>query len=337
LRVTDFGIGGAAASQALEQARHGSTTRGELMATALRGSHTPLYASPQQIKGEPPDPRDDVHALGVIWHQLLTGDLQGGPPAGLWADELEEMGMPRELIRLLGACVASKAEKRPADAGVLAEQLSALLTPPKPEPPKPEPPKPQPPRVVVTPPPKPSEDRLAAFLAGGQAGVISWLLDLTNRRVGDAGVIALAHCPNLANVSTLVLNGCDVGDEGVRALAASPHVRNLTRLELWDNRIGDLGLIALASCPHLDNLQNLDLGRNRIGDQGVKALAASPHFARLSELLIVSNYVSDDGALALAQSPHLANLAFLKPLDNRISEKGVDALKKAFGRRVRVM
>jgi hypothetical protein len=327
LRVTDFGIGGAAASQALEEARQG-TKRGELMATALRGSHTPLYASPQQVRGEPPDPRDDVHALGVIWHQLLTGDLQSGAPTGLWADELQEAGMPRELIRLLGACVASKAERRPADAGVLAEQLAALLAPAKPAPPTVAKPAPE---------PAPREERLAAFLAGGQPGVIGYILDLTNRRIGDAGVIALANCPRLANLSTLLLSGCDVGDDGVKALAASPHVTNLTRLELWDNRIGDEGLAALAACRYLDNLQFLDLGRNRIGDEGIKALAASPHFARLSELLIVSNHFGDEGALALAASPHLANLAWLKPLDNRISEKGAEALKKAFGRRVRVM
>jgi serine/threonine protein kinase len=44
LHITDFGIGGAAASQALEQAREAST--GHFQATALRGAHTPLYASP---------------------------------------------------------------------------------------------------------------------------------------------------------------------------------------------------------------------------------------------------------------------------------------------------
>jgi hypothetical protein len=103
LRVTDFGIGGVAALPALQEARQGTTTRGDLLATALRGSHTPLYASPQQIRGEPADPRDDVHALGVIWYQLLTGDLNSGAPTGLWADELEEAGLSRDLIRLLGA------------------------------------------------------------------------------------------------------------------------------------------------------------------------------------------------------------------------------------------
>ena len=125
LRVTDFGIGGVAALPAIRASRQGTTILGDMIATALRGSHTPLYASPQQMRGDDPDPRDDVHALGVIWYQLLTGDLSSGPPTGLWADDLEEGGMSRELIRLLGACVAAKVEKRPADAVVLVELLSA--------------------------------------------------------------------------------------------------------------------------------------------------------------------------------------------------------------------
>ena len=341
LKVTDFGIGGVAALQALAEARQGTTGHGELLGTTLRGSHTPLYASPQQMRGEPPDPRDDVHALGVIWYQLLTGDLHSGPPTGLWADELEEQGMSRELVRILGACVAGKAERRPASAGVLAEQLDLLLAPPpaQPVPPPPPPVAVRPARSPAPPEPPPvmREDRLEAFLHAGQTGALSWLLDLTNRRIGDAGAVALAGCPRLANLSTLILSGCDVGDEGLEALTASPHLANLTRLDLWDNRIGDRGIVALAGCPYLENLQFLDLGRNRIGDEGIKALAGSPHFARLGELLLVSNHVGDEGALAIAASPYLANLAWLKPLDNRITEKGVDALKKAFGRRVRIM
>ncbi len=45
------------------------------MASVLTGSYSPLYASPQQVRGDKPDPRDDVYALGVIWYQLLAGDL----------------------------------------------------------------------------------------------------------------------------------------------------------------------------------------------------------------------------------------------------------------------
>jgi hypothetical protein len=92
LRIADFGIGGLAASQALVQTRQG-TTRGQLMASTVRGSYTPLYASPQQMRGDPPDPRDDVYSLGVIWYQLLTGDLGAGRPGGrAWRNRLSDSG-----------------------------------------------------------------------------------------------------------------------------------------------------------------------------------------------------------------------------------------------------
>ncbi len=126
-RVADFGIGGIAARQAHEQATRG-VTRGAFLATALRGACTPLYASPQQQRGEGPDPRDDVYALGVIWYQMLTGDLLTGASAD-WREEIEDRRVPEDALRLLGACLASKADKRPLNAAVLAHELAGLCHP----------------------------------------------------------------------------------------------------------------------------------------------------------------------------------------------------------------
>jgi hypothetical protein len=125
LFVADFGIGGLAAGQALrEQAGRRPPTR-QLLPTAIRGAFTPLYASPQQVRGERPDPRDDVHALGVLWYQLATGDLTllSIPPD--WRDVVEERGLGEECIGLLATCIAARVEKRPVDAADLAEKLAA--------------------------------------------------------------------------------------------------------------------------------------------------------------------------------------------------------------------
>ena len=327
LRVTDFGIGSVTALGAIQESRRG-TTPGGVLGSSLRGSHTPLYASPQQIRGDPPNVRDDVHALGVIWYQMLTGDLGSGAPTGLWAEEMEEAGIGRDLIRLLGACVSGKLKRRPADAAVLGEQLQSLLKPGNPMEPAP----PVPPAPVADPLAGPVQELIRSLEAANS----SWLLDLTNKGIGDAGLKALAAVPGLANRSAIYLSGNNIGDEGLRALVASPYVANLDRLILWDNQIGDEGVKALAASSHLAALSTLDLGRNRVGDSGVAALASSPHLANLRALILVSNNIGDEGALALARSPFLKNLAELKPLNNHISAAGVTALRERFGKRVRI-
>ena len=228
--MTDFGIGGVAAMPAILEARRNSVTGTARLATALSGSCTPLYASPQQMRGDAPDVRDDVHALGVMWYQLLTGDLGSGVPTGLWADELEEQGLGKELIRLLGACVSARVEKRPPDALALAEQLSSLLQPVAPFPKaRPRPPVEPPPEAPKT---QPLPERIQTLLKSIEANPYSWVLDLTNKQIGDVGVTALSISPHLSRVSALYLSGNCVTDMGTRTLAASAHIVNLTRLVL---------------------------------------------------------------------------------------------------------
>jgi formylglycine-generating enzyme required for sulfatase activity len=123
--VTDFGWGQIESARSLELAKGGP--RGEQMRLAYRGAATALYASPQQAKKEPPAPADDVHAIGVIWYQLLRRDPTAAAPVGTeWVEELRPDGFTDSQARVLQMCLATRPDKRPRDAAVLAEYLSQV-------------------------------------------------------------------------------------------------------------------------------------------------------------------------------------------------------------------
>jgi formylglycine-generating enzyme required for sulfatase activity/serine/threonine protein kinase len=133
-KIADFGIGGVAAQQAVRESQVG-LSRGKLLVSGLQGSYTQHYASPQQMRGDDPDPRDDVFGLGVIWWQMLTGDLSAGRPGGRrWEQDLKARGMTDMLINLLSDCFEENPADRPANAGALVKDLQQALTDKQPRP-----------------------------------------------------------------------------------------------------------------------------------------------------------------------------------------------------------
>ncbi|WP_145242777.1 serine/threonine-protein kinase [Urbifossiella limnaea] len=126
LRLGDFGIGGIAAAAAAVRSRIGASTIDFLsladQASLFRGAGTPLYMSPEQRRGAAPDPRHDLYALGVMWFQLLVGDVSRELPHG-WAKELTvRYGVPAEHVALIERCVGWM-DERPKDAGELLPLL----------------------------------------------------------------------------------------------------------------------------------------------------------------------------------------------------------------------
>ncbi len=352
-KVADFGIGGVAASQAIHHNRCG-TSRGEFLATAVRGSYTPLYASPQQMRGEPPDPREDVFALGVIWYQLLTGDLWSGRPGGTrWHKRLTEQGVSSEMVELLGACFEDSLDDRPLNAQVLHVQLGQQLTKdavqtapslqaaqqaslPKPVP-------------DVTPADSDAPARVQSLpgklrlLLNNRLKSDSNTLSLANQDLGDEELIALASSPLLNRLKELNLAGNRCGDEGIKALANSPFLSNLCLLNLSMNPFGDEAVKALANCPHLSQLTVLDLSQ-RQGTELRSWLAQNRHRYDGSNQQDVqqaknpwTNYVglTDESAKALVSSPYLTKLVKLNmSRHKKIGDTGWTMLVDRFGEAV---
>lgn len=116
LKLADFGI---AASVEPTATNNQSVVR-------LSGSGTPIYMSEEQRRGEAPDPRHDIFALGVIWFQLLTGEMSAALPHG-WERLLErKFNVPRMHIAMMQKC-SGWLDERFANAG---ELLAALKKPP---------------------------------------------------------------------------------------------------------------------------------------------------------------------------------------------------------------
>jgi Tol biopolymer transport system component len=121
VKVLDFGIAKRAVDDSLTQT-------GALIGTAA-------YLAPEQLAGEPATERSDLYALGVVLHEMLTGQRPhpGVSAAKIATGTVETGARRRRTATALDALVARLLEpdpaRRPESAARVAEELRALAAP----------------------------------------------------------------------------------------------------------------------------------------------------------------------------------------------------------------
>lgn len=128
LRVLDFGI-----SRTITETRFRATEPGDAMVVG-----TIPYMSPEQLRGRPASPADDIYALGATLYELLTSrppfytgavHLQVlNEPAPTMTERRTELAIPGPPIppvweEIIGACLAKEAKDRPATVREVYERL----------------------------------------------------------------------------------------------------------------------------------------------------------------------------------------------------------------------
>lgn len=100
----------------------------QVVRRSLKGSHQPMYASPQLKQGHPLSSRDDVYALGVLWYQLLENNPSARPgndPS--WASEHRRNGLSDGHARLIMECLSENPKDRPKDGIELSELIKVNM------------------------------------------------------------------------------------------------------------------------------------------------------------------------------------------------------------------
>jgi len=131
VRVLDFGI-----AKLRDDSRAGVpqvTQAGDLLGT-------PQYMSPEQIRGDLPDGRTDIYALGCLIYEMVTARMPFEAPNVMAivskhllepvvppSQRRPELAIPRAVDELVLAAMAKDVGARPSSMDVFGEQIAAVL------------------------------------------------------------------------------------------------------------------------------------------------------------------------------------------------------------------
>ncbi|MGH8289985.1 MAG: protein kinase domain-containing protein [Steroidobacteraceae bacterium] len=105
------------------------------VAAEQRGAgHSPFTASPEQLRGEPPSPADDIYGLGALAYELLSGHPPYYPNFDFRRAQTQPVPelvptrqVPPELGQLVMRMLAKGAAERPASMQQVMDELDATL------------------------------------------------------------------------------------------------------------------------------------------------------------------------------------------------------------------
>ena len=118
VKLADFGIAGTVLAEGSDPAR----------------GLSPFSASPQQLRGEPPTPADDIYGLGALGYELLSGHPPHYPHFDVQKAQREPVPelvpaaqMPPPLGVLIARMLHKDAQARPASMQEIIESLESAL------------------------------------------------------------------------------------------------------------------------------------------------------------------------------------------------------------------
>ena len=131
-----------------------------------------------------------------------------------------------------------------------------------------------------------------------------------------------------ANGKTLNLSGKKIGDAGLELLLSKDFLKKVTKLDLRYNKISEKGARLMAQSKAFGKLKSLELKHNYLLDNGTVALAQSEGFPKLEKLSLGWNEVRDAGALAFAKTKTFPKLKKLDLRGNFLADATKNTLKK---------